>query len=318
MIKLLKLLTFILSVLALQPSLAGQKLPFNSIILPAEAESLSIRILEEYRGDPIFSNSELFIWHLSPDSSGYDKALLGDKWAAVLFKARSGLPRDAHVFIACHELGHAIGGSPYSLSVGTVPTNTLPVFHPNGAIGERANHFVISSVEGQADYFSSSRCMKRIFKKDASKPHLREIRELLPKSLVEQCLSAFSNEEDSIVCMRSIYAGFLWLRFSDSKSIQLSGASDLIAQGVLSTHHTTQCRLDTVIAGALNLPRPKCWFNPVSCLSNPIASYRGQTFGLPVEFVKPNLFACESSNWSIDDLSNYIEGQNETDIHTPF
>lgn len=134
---------------------------------------------------------------------------------------------DTFALILCHETGHLYGGKPW---------------------GEEHNKL---SVEGQADYWASSVCLKKI----------------LP-SLSPRVASAVSLKlcEGESMCARSVDA-FLALtaQFADNRSLphpRLETPDETVVTTLQFTHPSPQCRLDTFMAGLRGLPRPLCWFLP--------------------------------------------------------
>ncbi len=134
---------------------------------------------------------------------------------------------DTFALILCHETGHLYGGRPW---------------------GEEYNKL---SVEGQADYWASSVCLRKI----------------LP------ALSDRTPSQESLVycggqsmCARSVDA-FLALtaQFADNRSLphpHLETPDETVVSTLQFTHPSPQCRLDTFMAGFRHLPRPVCWFKP--------------------------------------------------------
>lgn len=177
------------------------------------------------------------------------------------------LSNDAFLIVLCHEIGHLMGGA--------------PTYKP----------FDDASSEGQADYFSTSKCFKKIMK---GKEHNIK-RDLIPEFVSSKCDKVYSRGEDRLICYRSYLAQESMARVIES----LSGAESLSLNvltpdpyermfTVFNGYPKPQCRVDTLFSGSLcntdinelndmvlynkgncNIfeghsigLRPKCWYVP--------------------------------------------------------
>jgi hypothetical protein len=141
----------------------------------------------------------------------------------------------------CHELGHLLGGTPHNNSI---------------------------SYEGQADYYSSMKCMGRMLKRLG-------YQEKIDGTI--ECEGGFCNDRYAgILSLTSYYA-----ELEKGPIPSLKTPSTDIANQTLSRHPLAQCRFDTMIAslkcanndsfsyvdvfqgacGGIGA-RPLCWFNP--------------------------------------------------------
>lgn len=164
--------------------------------------------------------------------------------------------------IVCHEIGHHLGGAP------------------------KASAW--ASGEGQADYFATMKCLRKLFLKFPKTIDAIE----LPRSIVQNCQKSFANEADIQVCIRSNLAGLniatLFSTLSDINAPDPNITDSNIVTYTNHRHPVPQCRFDTYSAGALCLVdhiddfsskdetmgachyrngdseglRPKCWFAP--------------------------------------------------------
>lgn len=180
--------------------------------------------------------------------------------------ARSnGMTQDGLALVVCHELGHLLGGVP----------------HGNG---DMAN-------EGQADYFATSKCLRRVF----AEPAARLFSRLSGTDPTAQkaCSRVFKEPLSRDICVRSAMAAL-------SASTTTTGWSSVPEVVELNTpdpyrtsvtdnrHMPKQCRLDTQFQGALCAKsvneefsdtdpepgactlaqgyteglRPRCWYQP--------------------------------------------------------
>ncbi len=195
---------------------------------------------------------------------------VGDVWKVSMF---GGLARhktiteDGFALVVCHETGHHIGGVP------------------------RYAGDDWASNEGQADYFATTKCLRRVWQSDDNAAAVAAMD--VPAVLSENCAKQWSNENDKNICIRggmagmsvaNLFAALSWSmkqpKFDTPDARQVSSTND--------AHPATQCRLDTYYQGALCEKsfneeigqedevsgvchastgqtvglRPRCWFKP--------------------------------------------------------
>lgn len=160
----------------------------------------------------------------------------GGTWNVAMF---GGLARhntitsDGFALVVCHELGHHIGGAPKKASFWST----------------------WASNEGQADYFSTAKCLRRVFRAEANSAQvLAEMN--VPKVVVDTCAEQFSANEDQLICQRGAMAGLSTAKlFQALRSQTTEPEFDTPDTNVVSrtndNHPATQCRLDTYYSGAL-------------------------------------------------------------------
>jgi hypothetical protein len=198
----------------------------------------------------------------------------GATWKISMF---GGLARhetitaDGFALVACHELGHHLGGAP-----------------------KKKGLFSLSawaSNEGQSDYWGTMKCLRKYFETDDN--ILITSTMDIPAEAKAKCESVYSNAEDLAVCHRSAMAGMSLARLFQvlRKLPEVPKFETPDPKVVWSTNHShpdPQCRLDTYFQGALcdkDLSesvsdsdankgvcsakesytlglRPKCWFKP--------------------------------------------------------
>lgn len=152
------------------------------------------------------------------------------------FPALPGMTTDIFALIACHELGHVIGGAPKASIFKEFP---------------QASH----SIEGQADYYAASKCFKRYIK---AHPVARLNVEPGTWGL---CAQQFKTAADIQACARTIMVGEGLLNTirpkdaSNSKDVRFT-TSLLIDSApppteMMIDHPEAECRLRTFAAGAL-------------------------------------------------------------------
>lgn len=154
------------------------------------------------------------------------------------------LTHQGATFLFCHELAHHFGGAPYRYR----------------NYGKFNNFPGKMSSEGQADYYAAKSCMAEFFTQHTPDTEVS-------KSISQICESKTSTAVNMQACAITISGGynFLFLQnlFSNNKEkMSLSKKSLFVVKKTIreSRYPSLQCRLDTVVAGALSKPRPKCWF----------------------------------------------------------
>lgn len=138
------------------------------------------------------------------------------------------MTQDALSLFVCHELGHSLGGAPKRV-------------HPN---------LVWSSVEGQADYWATAKCLKRVFDHDDNETLLKSIS--VPPELSSKCELAHLNKKDMYLCIRSGMAGLAAMRsVRVATSVSFETPDSLVVSSLNESYPSDQCRLDTYLQGAL-------------------------------------------------------------------
>jgi len=179
------------------------------------------------------------------------------------------MTKDGLALALCHELGHHLGGAP------------------------RSSKFLNgwASVEGQADYFASVRCLRTLFSKDDNVSIVRNSE--IDQEAAHMCDATYVNEERAAVCKRIIMAGLSIANLMGELTKPIPELSTTtpdpeVVPKTLNDHPSIQCRLDTYFQGALcdkplnsriskHSPfskafcsnkvdslgaRPLCWFKP--------------------------------------------------------
>jgi hypothetical protein len=155
--------------------------------------------------------------------------------------ASASISRDVFELILCHELGHIKGGEPFL--EGTA-----------------------QSVEGQADFYASSVCLKRLWAEEGIPAEIdASIVSTLTQKLTESCENAYRIQNEISLCVRSSEAAMAfvqWLGYSEVGFFTPSPERATVTRTKFVFHPGGQCRLDTLFAGAHGLERPRCWFAP--------------------------------------------------------
>ena len=133
--------------------------------------------------------------------------------------------RDELSLITCHEIGHHLGGAPKASSW--------------------------ASGEGQADYFSTMKCLRKLFIKYPKKLDLH----LVPEHIQNTCYSSFDSENDRQVCMRSSVTGLNVANLFSTLNNTPVAQPDLTDENEVTRtshrHPAPQCRFDTYFNGAV-------------------------------------------------------------------
>lgn len=178
-----------------------------------------------------------------------------------------GMTKDAFALVLCHELGHYMGGAPNSYLYGGWP-----------------------SAEGQADYWATSKCLKKYFYE--LQPLTFHENSFVPIKATDDCLSVYRNPLEQKICIRSMmasleFANFLNILAHPKVAVQFEAPDTRVVKGTnFNDYPRPQCRFDTLYQGALcpisftqvtsdthssissctsyDIPgaRPRCWFFP--------------------------------------------------------
>lgn len=207
------------------------------------------------------------------------------------------MTEDAFIAVVCHEIGHILGGAPKR----QITFDFIGLHVPVGM--EDRQH---TSVEGEADYFSTLKCMRRVLGNDENEAIVASLN--VPPPISRACDRSHSTRSASLVCQRSILASMslqnsirmsapirawfnrLTCRKAKLPEFRKSPKRKLKRLYTRHLHANEQCRLDTLIAGALCSKelgahetdyltnervcsrsegytvgvRPLCWFRPTS------------------------------------------------------
>ncbi len=198
---------------------------------------------------------------------------IGSTWKVSMF---GGLARhdtiteDGFSLVICHEIGHHIGGAPRKVSPWSSPW---------------------ASNEGQADYWATLKCLRRVWETDNNEEVVRAMD--VPAALSKACSEQHLWNQDYYTCIRGGMAGMsvskLFQALRDSSVEPKFDTPDpKVVTRTDDNHPAYQCRLDTYFQGALcevdmredvsassevtgtchgslghaKGTRPLCWFKP--------------------------------------------------------
>jgi hypothetical protein len=137
------------------------------------------------------------------------------------------ITKDGFALVACHEVGHHIGGVPrYS--------------DPQGRW---------ASVEGQSDYFATTKCLRKLFMNDDNSTIVRGMN--IPQDVEQKCTSQFNAQNDQDICKRISMAGMSGASlFAGGNPPKFTTPDPSKVQTTYESHPQPQCRLDTYYEGA--------------------------------------------------------------------
>lgn len=228
------------------------------------------RIAIEFRSEVAAKGGRLSVRHRWSDGTVNAFAERdGDVWYITMYGGMARHPAmtyDGFMSVACHEMGHHLGGAP--LFTGSP----------------------WASVEGEADYFATLKCLRRMFLRDDNEAVLRG--RSLDRWAVSRCEAEHGGKQDQLICIRSAMAaldlGAVMADLENGNRPKLKTPDGHEVTTTFEDHPRAQCRLDTNFQGALcrapfSQPlsnrdyrvgscadartyarglRPRCWFAP--------------------------------------------------------
>lgn len=211
------------------------------------------------------------LWESSTVNAGTFRDERGKHWHINLYGGFARLPlitEDGFALVICHEIGHHLGGAPKK----NIETASW------------------SSNEGQADYFATLKCLRRIFEKEDNEAINRA--QEIPEIVSENCQESFPDKKERALCIRNSMAGLAVARINatiQGTNFPSFETPDETEVGSTNEKHPrAQCRLDTYFMGSIcevghnttlsqtnevkgtchsslghtSGIRPTCWFKP--------------------------------------------------------
>jgi hypothetical protein len=161
----------------------------------------------------------------------------GSDWVIHMYGGMArhpALTSDGFALVACHELGHHLGGAPRF-------------------VADDGNGYDWASVEGEADYYATLKCLRRYFEQDDNGKILAGMN--VDKAAVTTCRSEHGGKQDQDICIRATMAGISMagvLANLEGTSVPKLTTPDRKKVSVTDPDHPAgQCRLDTYYNGAL-------------------------------------------------------------------
>lgn len=181
------------------------------------------------------------------------------------------ITEDAMAVVACHEIGHHIGGAP----------------KVNNPWSNWATN------EGGSDYFAGLKCLRLYFDEPSNRDWIAKNGNAVPAYAVTECSAVFKTDNERVTCLRTAMAtysvGLLFQELREETSAPQFNTPDATKVSRMNDQHPgTQCRVDTYFqSGLCNKPiseavsstdykagscvqasgytrgfRPLCWFKP--------------------------------------------------------
>lgn len=154
----------------------------------------------------------------------------GRTWIVTMFGGLARRPEvtpDGFMLVVCHEMGHHVGGFPFSSRW--------------------------AANEGQSDYFATHACARNIWIDDTATN--ASFRDTVDETAKMKCDIAYNDIAEQNLCYRSAMAGKSLavllgaLRNSEVPTFETPDESEVSRTN--NAHPEAQCRLDTYFAGAL-------------------------------------------------------------------
>lgn len=137
---------------------------------------------------------------------------------------------DGFMMVLCHEIGHHIGGAPRA--------------------NENTNW---SSLEGQADYFASLKCFRKVIEKDDNIAIVSTMK--VDLAATQQCQATYKSPADVALCQRVAMAGktvaFFIASKTETPNVQFTTPDRNRVSKTSEEYPEPQCRLDTFFQGTL-------------------------------------------------------------------
>lgn len=197
----------------------------------------------------------------------------GNQYIIRMYGGMARHPRitaDGFAIVACHEMGHHLGGAPKVL-------------------GQWLSN------EGQSDYFATLKCFRTVFGSDNNAQILAQMS--VDPVARQKCEANFKTAEDIDVCIRAAMAGqaAAYVTSTTALAPSFSSPDTTVVAVTQDTHPAPQCRLDTYVGGSVcpvsakealseadptagtcsvekgwkDGVRPLCWYKPSGSSPNP-------------------------------------------------
>lgn len=213
------------------------RIPDNQFVSSNVSEEAFHQILDDietvYRPVIAANGKELVVRRLwETDTVNASAQQIGNQWILNMY---GGLARhekiteDGFALVACHELGHHLGGAPKK--------------------GVRW-----ASNEGQSDYFATLKCFRKIYGNADNTSYLESAAKK-NKAVYSFCTKNYDSQEEQAFCARSVAAGkalgSLLATLSKQELPKVATPDQTVATRTIDSHPKAQCRLDTYVAGTL-------------------------------------------------------------------
>lgn len=216
-----------------------------------EAEAILERVVALYQDHAAAANpagTHKISWEFDWDSDAASAHVIlkaGEDWTVQVtggFLTVPSMTTEVFALTMCHEMGHFVGGFPFKTGR-----------RGDGALGTSI------AAEGQADYFATKDCLPRLWA-DETEANAAAFAELDP-SARERCTAAYGDLASQQLCGRILRASLQTGRFYEEQAVlqapreivypRLDTPDTTETPVTKEGHAPSQCRLDTLVAGAL-------------------------------------------------------------------
>jgi hypothetical protein len=149
--------------------------------------------------------------------------------------------REFQAFL-CHEIGHLLGKKYINDSIHSLVRTS------------------ITSAEGESDYFSTNICMKEVLSGSLEK-EVKDIflKQSISDSTLKKCSQRYvGNKKELNKCIVSVVSAVKLLNVEVGVAENLDSRN--LCLGTELNYPSTECRYSSIVAGALGLARPSCWY----------------------------------------------------------
>lgn len=171
----------------------------------------------------------------------------GKSWKISMFGGlarHATITKDGLALVVCHEIGHHIGGAPKK--GGSAGGGGWWGGSSGGLTSWASN-------EGQADYFSTLKCLRKAWIDDNNAAIVKNLN--APKIVTDLCKKTYKNRVDTALCIRTSMAGKsvsdLFSALGKLPETKFETPDTVVASRTNDNHPKAQCRLDTYYQGSL-------------------------------------------------------------------
>jgi hypothetical protein len=242
-----RLLYLLISILFFQTTAESSILPENNLAIPVSQKNEGLsevqynqvidKVESVYR--PIIEEMDYKLtinrlWENARVNAGATKK--GKEWIINLYGGYARHPivtEDGYALVICHELGHHLGGAPKKIF-----DNDKPGW---------------PSVEGQADYFATLKCLRKVFRNDDNVAVVSALP--VPQLVHDKCSESFKTDWEIAICKRTTIAGMNVAAISsDIRNTEVPSVEtpdESVVESTFEDHPAPQCRLDTYFQGSI-------------------------------------------------------------------
>jgi hypothetical protein len=174
------------------------------------------------------------LWNDDTVNSTADE--IGQDWIINMYGGlarEKAITQDGEALVACHEIGHLLGGVP------------------------KSDEYAWGADEGEADYFANTKCLRRFFADEKTNfftsPVLAASNDLARAQ--QACSDSYGDAKERAICVRSMAAGQsvtdLFAEVGGEAPSHLDTPDTSVVSQTNGDHPSSQCRLDTYYQASL-------------------------------------------------------------------